>query len=1129
MLASNELSVRISGDVDGLERDLGRLARPLNTLRTNLNNLRNTGGNALNNLNRTSNTAMGGIANRLSNVGNRFRNVGATIARAMGNAADSATAAMGDLGNSMNMARNRVSATFRDIGRRANTELNRVSTTVRSFATNAQRTFREGGREMVRSFTRSFPNLTRRFQSLRPVIAQAGQQIRRFATGARNEINRLAARLPALGRNFRNMARNAAPQLQSLGSTLTASVSVPLLAVGGYALKTSADFEHAMSKIESVSNATGSEMAAFKAIAMEMGAKTKFSAKEAANGIEELAKAGVSTTQILDGGLKGALNLAAAGELELADAAEIASGVLNAFKKDAINVGQAADILAGAANASSTDVMEMKFGLSACSAVASGAGLKFRDTATALAVLAQNYLRGSDAGTSLKTLIMNLNPGTDKAYTLFEKLKLITYDTSKAFKTLKDKGFTPASQSLDDITDAANAWLAKEEGLKIGSKAINKEVALFMAQYGSSKFYDAKGNLKSLTDITYELRKALIKLNPRDRGAAIKNMFGTDAARAATILFNTGSEGVDNMWEAMKKVKAAKTSETKLNNLKGAIESLTGSIETIAITIGLRFMKPLKKVTDIITGLVNKIGTLSPAVQDVIAIIVVVAAAIGPVILVMGMFGAALGAITASMLWVVLVVGLVVAGIVLLAAKTTVFQQLGKAIIPVFKDIAKTLKQFVPLVKAAIGFLAPYVSAILQNVVNYIKSGLMIIRGIFVVIGGLLKGDWGQVWDGIKMIVIGIVGVIGSLVMAWFSYVKMLFATGLAIIYNIWLMIWNKIKLVFTTIWNIIKTIVMTVFNTIKNIFITAWNTIVVILTTAINLIKTIITAGFNMARSIIKTAINAIVGAFKWLYNHNYYFKALVDFVVNAFKWLKSRAIAIWNGIKSGLAAAFNRIKALASSAFNRVRSIVVSIFNRIRSVAYSVWNAIKSKISTVVSGIRSVVSAGFSRVYSVIASKIRAAKSVVSSVAGAIKRVLGGLANSAYKWGSNLIGGFLRGIKSKVKAVKDAVADVAGATKSLLGFHSPAKEGPGKDADKWAPNLMTMFEAGILDSTTKIKRASRKVATTAGQHLNMPHSVGGFSGNTNVTFTGNSFVNDQLADLVMQKVFRKLKNRGY
>ncbi len=170
---------------------------------------------------------------------------------------------------------------------------------------------------------------------------------------------------------------------------------------------------------------------ALTALAIKLGADTKYSALEAAQGMEELVKAGVSTRDIMNGGLSGALSLATAGDLELADVAEIASTALNAFRDDNLSVAKVADILAGAANASATSVGEMKYGLAMTSAVAAGMGLSFKDTSTALAVFAQNGLKGSDAGTSLKTMLSRLVPMTDGAYTTMESLGLVSLDTKK--------------------------------------------------------------------------------------------------------------------------------------------------------------------------------------------------------------------------------------------------------------------------------------------------------------------------------------------------------------------------------------------------------------------------------------------------------------------------------------------------------------------------------------------------------------------------------------------------------------------------------------------------------------------------------------------------------------------------
>lgn len=326
------------------------------------------------------------------------------------------------------------------------------------------------------------------------------------------------------------------------------------LAVGiGAAVKTAADFEQKMADVKSVSGATADEMSQLGDLAKEMGLKTAFSATEAAGGIEELIKAGLTVTDILNGGLEGALNLAVAGNLELADAAEIASTALNAFKDDQLDVAQAADILAGAANASATDVGELKFGLSAVSAVASGAGLSFKDTTTALATFAQNGLKGSDAGTSLKTMLMNLVPSSKRARETMHELGIATAD-------------------------------------------------------GTNKFYDAEGKIKSLAEISDVLRKALIKLNPKERGEALKDMFGSDAVRAGTILFKEGAKGVNDMWSAMSNVKAVDVAKVKLETFKGAFAEFQSTLESVGITIGEEFLPAFTDIVKFGTDLIRKFG-----------------------------------------------------------------------------------------------------------------------------------------------------------------------------------------------------------------------------------------------------------------------------------------------------------------------------------------------------------------------------------------------------------------------------------------------------------------------------------------------------------------------------------------
>lgn len=581
----------------------------------------------------------------------------------------------------------------------------------------------------------------------------------------KNLIVRVGADLSELQKEMDNAGKflkSAGKELEQTGKTLTAALTLPLAGLGAVALKAGMDFEQGMSSIKAVTGASAKDMAAFKELALKMGAETKYSALDARSGIEELAKAGVSTADILNGGLKGALSLAAAGDLELADAAEIASTVLNAFRKDALSVSQAADILAGAANASATDVTELKLGLSMVSAVASGVGLSFKDTAIALAVFAQNGLKGSDAGTSLKTMLLNLQPTTDKAY-----------------QTFKEFGF--------------------------------------LIENGQSAFYNANGSLKSMSEISQLLNDKLKGLTDAQRQSVLQTMFGTDAIRAANILYKEGANGVNGMWNAMSKVTAADVAKEKMNNLKGSLENLKGSLETAMIKLYDINSGPLKTLIDNLTDLTNAFSRLSGTTQQFILLGAGIAAALGPAIWILGAvttklsdiakwgkttagalsafsagtkgLGATLTAVfgpAGIVLLVVAAIAAVVAGLKYLyntndwfrnqinaiwtmiqASITAALQYVaqfwakwGGDIVAIFKGIGQMIGAILGVILIAFMIAWPTISAIVGAAVQFIGGilgGLIkIIRGVIDFIIGVFTGDWDRAWKGIKSIFMGI-------------------------------------------------------------------------------------------------------------------------------------------------------------------------------------------------------------------------------------------------------------------------------------------------------------------------------------------------------------------------------------
>nr|WP_142307673.1 phage tail tape measure protein [Bacillus cereus] len=442
-------------------------------------------------------------------------------------------------------------------------------------------------------------------QALQRLTAQVSRSDTAFHNASaalhryRNELGDTEERMQRLGNVFgrvRERMTEVGGRMQDVGAQIGTSFAVGAgVMVAGLmsVVKESMNFEQKMADIKAVTGATGEQMKQIADLAVEMGAKTKYSSYEAGQGIEELLKAGVSLEDVLGGGLEGALNLATAGELELGEAAEIASTALNAFEKESLSVTDAADTLAGAANASATNVREMQYGMASVATVAAGAGGTFRDTATALALFAQSGLKGSDAGTSLKTMLLNLQPSTKEATNQMRELGLYSDKTGSAF-------------------------------------------------------YDAKGKMKPMADIAELLKTKMSHLTDAQRSQALQTMFGTDAIRAANIMYEKGGEGVKAMYAEMSKVTALEVAETKMNTFKGQVEQLGGSVDTLKKNFGDALVPTLKDVTTGVQGVVDWFNNLDKSTQETIAKSALVATGIAGVTAALGFLSMAVGALIAN-------------------------------------------------------------------------------------------------------------------------------------------------------------------------------------------------------------------------------------------------------------------------------------------------------------------------------------------------------------------------------------------------------------------------------------------------------------------------------------------------
>ena len=380
----------------------------------------------------------------------------------------------------------------------------------------------------------------------------------------KTELNGLKGKAYTIALNVKQNGDIGGMKDKLSGMAVGAMAGLPVQAAGfaglGYgvfdAVKNYSDFTAQLSQIKAVTGLDAEAMDAVKEKALELGADTQFSSTEAAQGMTELLKAGVSVKDVLGDASQAALDLAAAGQLSLPEAAEIMSTAMNAFHMD--DATHAADVLVGAANASATGVQELKYSLSAVSAVAAGVGMSFDDTNTALAVFANNGLKGSDAGTSLKTMLMNLSPQTKQATEEMQRLGLLTDE-------------------------------------------------------GTSKFFDQEGHLRSLSDIAGLLQEHLSGLTDEEKMNALSTMFGSDAIRGGMIMLREGAKGVKDMNAAMKDITAHETAKVAMDNLRGSLLRLKSAWENLTIKLldhgvgdGLRgFTEEFGKLTSHFSGLID--------------------------------------------------------------------------------------------------------------------------------------------------------------------------------------------------------------------------------------------------------------------------------------------------------------------------------------------------------------------------------------------------------------------------------------------------------------------------------------------------------------------------------------------
>lgn len=620
--------------------------------------------------------------------------------------------------------------------------------------------------------------------------------------------------------------------ITELGSSMALGLTVPIVAAGGAATSMAAGFDDAMSQVQGALGGASTDMDGLRDLALQLGADTVFSATESAQAMVELAKGGLTEAQIKGGALAASMDLAAAGQLNLADAAATTVQMMGSFGLGAGDATRIANALAGAANASSADVSDLTQAMSQCSAQAALAGWSLEDTAAALALFADHGVKGSDAGTSLKTMLQRLAAPTDQA-------------------------------------------------------------AEAIAAYGLN-IRDSNGQMKDISGIADELTGKLGGLSDAERDAALQTIFGSDASRAAAILMQSGSEGLAKYIAATNDATAAETmANAQKGELSWALENMGGAVESASIAFGTALAPAITAVAGVIGNVAEAFASLPAGVQTGIAVVLALVAALGPLLMVIGSVVAALPAISEgfAVLGGALAIPLapaaaVVAAIAAIAAAIyaawTTSETFRAAVMAGVDAISSKvqeicaflapyvqafLDQIVSTVQVAMDTLGPIIGAVLtvivstvvpiltsimDTVANVLATILATVTNIMAAVSTVIQGAW-QIISGIFQTVLGVILAVttGDFTMLQQGVTSIMQGTMVAI----------------NGVMQTILSIVSGVWNTVKTVFIGACNAVSGAISGAFNGIKSVIDSTMNGAKSTVSGALSAISGFFAGLH----------------------------------------------------------------------------------------------------------------------------------------------------------------------------------------------------------------------------------------------------------------------
>lgn len=406
---------------------------------------------------------------------------------------------------------------------------------------------------------------------LAPLVVEVNTDLNGFNRG----MDTVERRGEQTANNASGRLKKIGDGLTKVGDKLTTHVSLPLLAVGGVAIKTGMDFEAEMSRVKAISGATGDEFKLLEDQALSLGQSTAFSASECAQGMENLASAGFSVNEITEA-MPGLLDLAASSGEDLASSSEIAASTLRGFGLEAKEAGHVADVLAKNAADTNAAVADTGEAMKYAAPVAHSFGLSMEEVTASIGLMANAGIKGSQAGTTLRASLTRLA-----------------------------KPAKPAAEAMAEIGFTA---------------------------------FDTNGKMKPLNAMIGDLQTSLEGMTDKQKNATIATIFGQEALSGILALMDAGPSKINELTDGFNNCDgaASEMARTMQDNTKASIEQAFGAMETASIKMLQVAAPAIKSIADGIGDLADRFSALTPETQELILKMDLAAIAAGPILSVVG-------------------------------------------------------------------------------------------------------------------------------------------------------------------------------------------------------------------------------------------------------------------------------------------------------------------------------------------------------------------------------------------------------------------------------------------------------------------------------------------------------------